>query len=497
MLLGPIFTLELVTSVRRLRYYLVRVVYGLILLIILWSCYLESPLNRRLPGEKVSVQETAQFANEFFSVFAVTQLVAVVLLTPAMIAGTIAQERERRTIEYLFASQLSNAEIVLSKFAARLLHVGCELLVGLPVLALAMLMGGIAPAHLLQTFALTLATLVAVGALSISLSVWAKRSREAVSGAYVILLAYLLVPPVAAALGSEFAWLSWIGDLGEILLEVNPFYVLMSSFWIGRGGAPSAWVDLIPLLLTYAGFTVVCLTWSVLRVRRVQRKAAGAVARRPRFSFRLIRPAMGDRAMLWKELFAESSALKLGWLAWVAAALLTAAATIPAVMMFIDYLYYNAWGRADDSLLEYTYVITVIAGLVGLLIVLIRAAGSVTAEKERDCWISLVSTPLTPAQIVWAKIAGSLYGARLLVAPLVLLHGMAFLVHPEFLLLIPGDGRDLGRAGAVRRGAGIALLLVVSHFGAGHGRIGGHGGLLRRRIPALLHPAVFWFGRGQ
>jgi ABC-type transport system involved in multi-copper enzyme maturation permease subunit len=106
-------------------------------------------------------------------------------------------------------------------------------------------------------------------------------------------------------------------------------------------------------------------------------------------------------------------------------------------MMFVDYLYYDPWGRADDTLLHHTYTVTVLVGLVGLLMVLVRAAGSITAEKERDCWTSLVSTPLSPAQIVWAKIAGSFYSTRLLAVPLILLYGMAVLVRPEFFLLVP------------------------------------------------------------
>ena len=56
-------------------------------------------------------------------------------MTPAVAAGGIASERQRRTIEYLFATDLSNGEIVLDKLCARLLTVGKLLLATLPVLA--------------------------------------------------------------------------------------------------------------------------------------------------------------------------------------------------------------------------------------------------------------------------------------------------------------------------------------------------------------------------
>ena len=65
----------------------------------------------------------AETAEEIFSTFLTTQVVAVLALTPAMVAGTIADEKQRKTLHYLLASQLSSLEIVGGKLAARLLHV--------------------------------------------------------------------------------------------------------------------------------------------------------------------------------------------------------------------------------------------------------------------------------------------------------------------------------------------------------------------------------------
>ena len=73
------------------------------------------------------------------------QLLAVLLIGPALAAGTIAQERERRTMEYLYATPLSNLEIIIGKLGGRVLQILYLVLSGVPVLALAMLLGGIAP----------------------------------------------------------------------------------------------------------------------------------------------------------------------------------------------------------------------------------------------------------------------------------------------------------------------------------------------------------------
>ena len=151
MLPGPIFNVELLTSARRARYFVIRAMYAAVLLIALGLVYqsYESLLFWRGGDD---IHAVAELSAAFFGVFAVLQLLAVMVLGPAMVAGTIATERERRTIEYLFASSLSNAEIVLGKLAARLVHVVYLVLAGVPILALMMLLGGIAPEALLVLY---------------------------------------------------------------------------------------------------------------------------------------------------------------------------------------------------------------------------------------------------------------------------------------------------------------------------------------------------------
>src|SRR5438270_324189 len=92
MLPGPVFNVELVTTARRARYYVVRVVYGLLLLFVLWQSY-HSYFSWRPEGE-VSIQEMSRFAQGTFYSFALTQLGAVLVLTPALLAGVIADERQ-------------------------------------------------------------------------------------------------------------------------------------------------------------------------------------------------------------------------------------------------------------------------------------------------------------------------------------------------------------------------------------------------------------------
>ena len=87
----------------------------------------------------------------------------MLLLTPAYVAPAIAEEKERRTLEYLFTSDLRNREIVLGKLAVRLGHIVLYILAGLPILCLTMRFGGVSIERILFAYILALGSMVATG----------------------------------------------------------------------------------------------------------------------------------------------------------------------------------------------------------------------------------------------------------------------------------------------------------------------------------------------
>ncbi len=72
----------------------------------------------------------------------------------------------------------------------------------------------------------------------------------------------------------------------------------------------------------------------------------------------------------------------------------------------------------------------------GLLLVTARAAGSITSEKERDCWDSLISTPLDARDIVWGKFLGNFWALRGVLFTLAVIWLPALTLRPEFLVAI-------------------------------------------------------------
>src|SRR5262249_36819352 len=137
-LFGPVLLYEVLRNARRGRYFLLRWLYavGLLLLLLwvhsMWNLHLRFTANPRPLDYKVQ----AELAEMFFAAFAVTQFVVVVALTPAYIAGGVAEEKERKTLEFLLATDLRNREIVFGKLVARAGNLALFVLTGLPILSL-------------------------------------------------------------------------------------------------------------------------------------------------------------------------------------------------------------------------------------------------------------------------------------------------------------------------------------------------------------------------
>lgn len=436
MLPGPIFNVELLTSARRTRYFFIRAIYATILLIALGLIYQSFTYN--FSRETVDIHTLARLGAAYFMTLSWLQLLAVVAMGPAMVAGTIATERERRTIEYLFASSLSNAEIVLGKLAARILHIVYLVLAGVPIMALMMLLGGIAPEGVLVLTIITLCTVLTIATLSIAISVWSARAREAVTRTYLLLFALLVLPPVFEAIirfSSVYRVFTWTNHQ---FLAANPFYILtgviVGASGTARGAAFGELFDFVRNQLILSFLLAALATWGVRRTHL--RESTKAAKRRWRLSH-WFRPAVGNRPMLWKEVFAEPAAAKLGWVGRIAASLIVIGVMIPTVYAFLYSIGPHASGRSHEEYLWYTAWMGTIIACGGLLLVAARAASSITSERERDCWMSLISTPLEPGEIVWAKIIGSVWSLRGVVALLLFLWGSAVLLSPQFLIAVP------------------------------------------------------------
>ncbi len=425
MLLGPVFTAEMVTAARRRRYFLLRLLFAAGLLLLLWTCCLGVRGGRDIGGE-LTLSESSELATAFFMSFSWITLGVTLLVVPAIAAGSIATERDRRTIEYLFATDLSNAEIVLAKLVAKLLLVGKLLIVALPVIAIFRLLGGI-PGDLLLAFYVILgSTSLLLVMLSLSISVWTTRARDAMTRVYLLLIAVLIIPTVL------WAWMRALQASGvglttiiDAILFVCEFFNSVNPLWVygqaigGGGGALGISLDtsaIWQMAGIHLAISAVLATISVLAVRRVHLNSISASKRETK-SRRTRR--VGERPMLWKECFAKSAATKLGWIGRAALILIVVVSMGITLTAFVSLIINsNQWQAPWEQFMGATATMSAMYGTGVVLLVGVRAAGLVSYEKERDCWLSLLSTPLSAGEIVGGKVVGNLYAFRWLPLPL-------------------------------------------------------------------------------
>ena len=412
MLLGPIFQVEMVAIARRRRYMLLRVVYGTLMLLILFSSYSTASLYARATQSQISIRAAQQLATTFFQSFNWLQMLAILAVGPAMVVGTIASERERRTIEYLFASDLSNQEIVLGKIIARLSLIGQFVLVGLPILFIFRLFGGISTNLLLSSYSLVASTALMLTALSICVSVWSPTTRDATTRVYGLLAMFLFIPWVLEFLGRTLFkdnsfWVTLITPVVNVLSKLNPLNFLIFSMRLQVDNTQL--IETIGLQLLVSASAIAIATVFVRRVHlRESSRGKKMVSRLKRDSSK----AVGNSPMIWKEVYSRSSSTKLGLIGRIAILILLLAVFLPLLYFVYEAYTYRGSGSFIRTIATGIGMLSIFIGCGMLILVAALAAGSVTTEKEHDCWLALLATPLTGREILWGKICGCLYAMR-------------------------------------------------------------------------------------
>src|SRR5215475_8337600 len=139
MLVGPVFTRELVTAPRRMRFYVAPALYVGGLLILTCTAWLLLIGTQQVR----TVGDMARFGASLFQFLAPLQLVLAVFFAAVATATAVAHEKDRRTLVLLLLTNLSNTELVLGKLFASLLNVLVLLAAGLPFFMLIALFGGV------------------------------------------------------------------------------------------------------------------------------------------------------------------------------------------------------------------------------------------------------------------------------------------------------------------------------------------------------------------
>ena len=509
-LFGPVFFFDLVRSTRRSNFALLRGVYLLAILVLLFLIYANtvdtgstSIWQILWKPVKVPLAEVARFGQSFFYVLVSGQFIAVVLLTPICAASAITEEKERRTLEYMLATELYDREIIFGKLASRLAYLILFVLTGLPVLSFLQFFGGVDPNLVVSAFIMTLMTMLSLTGISIVISVVSRRSRTAVFLTYVVVAGYFLlsscccaVPVPWLTLGNAFVAVSklFVSSRSDDILDGLPLMVFEYSFChlfmagicfqiatsrlrsratppLGRSLVEydSAWVRSAP----DGNDAGTIRSASLAEVGMAETDSATEYIKRKR-SARATDPSLWrvwNWPILWKELYAEpmfppgSAGKALLWAFWFLVALQG------AYLLLLSFTVAAATGDLGtftNGLARYAGAALSSAMFIGIVI---RAASTLTSERDRQTLDSLLTTPLDTKRILFEKWLGSVLCIRKLWFALLPIWGLGLFlngVHPlAFAMLLVAWCAYAGVA------AGIGMLFSLTSRNSLRAVIGG------------------------
>jgi ABC-type transport system involved in multi-copper enzyme maturation permease subunit len=475
-LFGPVLWYDAIRTGRRSRYIVLRCLYATAFLFILYWTYTSfissSPrvwpggsMARFRPSPILRQSDAAALAASFFYTFMKVQFLALIFFTPAYAAGAISEEKERKTMEFLLATDLRSREIVLSKLLSRLGSLALLVLTGLPILSILQFMGGVDPNLVLAGFAITGLSMISLASVSILISVYAKKTRTAIVLSYLVLLVYL-------ALASWTNRTPPATDVLTITFNLGNVFAVLSSLEANVAAGKDLALTVPGLVRDYAFFHIVlailCSALAVawLRVLSLKQYAAASAQSLSRRRFG-IRPQVGRLPVIWKEIFVEPG-LRLNWIGWLFLAGLlflsfylfvgsssqlfdqvlgrpgprygqSASRWAELRRLFDPWLTItNRWTRLSELFSPWVRIAGTIVASLMLVGVAVRASSAITGERDRETLDGLLTSPLDSHDILFGKWLGSLLGVRRAWLWLGLIWGIGLLtggLHPASLML--------------------------------------------------------------
>lgn len=392
---NPVLQRELLANLRAKRAFVLLFGY----LALLGSVvYLAWPAEQRI--DLANPEASRRLVNMFF----LGQYVLASLLAPSFAAGAIAGEKERKSYEMLVASPLPPGAILVGKLLASLAHLALLVFTSLPIVMLCLPLGGVSLYEVLAAYVALFASTALFGMISLACSSYFQRTAAA------LVVSYLLILPLA--LTGMF-------------------------FWTALSGSSASWrvfasLTIVPVVCfsTLAALLIVTSRRllhppdvgsegkEVVDADQEMRQAVGLVIQRGQFPDNLFAPAKRDdlladgaNPVFDKEM--RSEIFSQGTLMLRIVIQISMLLAIP--LMFI--CFYYAHPEWAPWYVNYVLLFNVLVGPV-------FSAGSVTSERERETLELLLTTTLSPWQILWAKLVSGLRVSSVLTM---------FLIWPLFL----------------------------------------------------------------
>jgi ABC-type transport system involved in multi-copper enzyme maturation permease subunit len=391
---NPVLQRELLVNLRTSRAFVLLFAYNALLGLVVFMAW---------PQEtQLDLTRNPQASRRLIDMFFLGQFILASMMAPSFTAGSITGEKERRTYEMLLANPLRPSAILLGKLLASMTHLAILIFASLPIVMLCLPLGGMSPYEVMAAYLALLLSVVTFGMISLACSSYFQRTSSA------LMVSYLLVLPLAL-LGVLF-WQVLAGE-GEV------------RFWLSVTLLPAAAVALFAVLFTYTTARLLhppdvgSEGKEVVDLDEETQKAVGLVIHRDQFPDRLFAPPkrtqlLSDHAnpVYDKEMHSEIFAQGTLMLRVVIQVSMVLAIPLMAFCLYI---------QPQHAPWYISYVV-----LFNMLVGPVFSAGSLTSERERQTLDLLLTTTISPWQILWGKLRSGLrvsgWLTRFLLWPLLL-----------------------------------------------------------------------------
>lgn len=395
---NPVLQRELLVNLRTFRSFILLFVYQGVLAAVVYFAWPNDSVRLDLTNNP---DQTRGLVDLFF----LGQYVLASLMAPSFAAGAITGEKERKTYEMLLASPLKPSGIVWGKLVAALTHLAILIFASLPVIMLCLPLGGVSIYEVLTAYVVLFCSVITFGMISVAAGSFFSRTSASLVVSYLIILILALLVITFWHMMSTFGQQRIIVSL--ILMPGIAAAITIPLFHITSARL------LYPPDMGSEGKEVVDL-------EQEAEKAIGLVIQRDQFPDRLFAPPKRDTLMqdgtnpvydkeMRSEIFGQ------GTLMLRLAIQISMILAIPLMALFL-YIYRSM----APWYISYVLLFNILVGPV-------FSAGSVTGERERQTLDLLLTTTITPWQILKGKLLSGLRVSSVL---------SSFLMWPVLLALI-------------------------------------------------------------
>ncbi|MEM9644645.1 MAG: ABC transporter permease subunit, partial [Planctomycetota bacterium] len=370
---NPVLQRELLVNLRTDKSFLLLAGYQIFLSLIVLAAW---PSDQRL-----DLTSNPASARQLVNLFFLGQYVIASLVAPSFAAGAISGEKERQTFEMLLASPMRPGAIVFGKMVAALLHLGLVVIASLPIIALCLPLGGVSFFEVIAAYLGLLISVVVFGAIGIFCSSYFTRTSNS------LVVSYLAILPLVMA--AVWFWTS-MESSGELRLKLT--VLVFPAFAIAA---------VLLMCATAAGRMLYPPDFGsegreVIDLESEAEDAIGLVIQPDQWPDRLFAPPKKNKLMaddanpvydkeIHTEIFSQGT-LMLRLVIQISMVL-----AIPLMGLFLFF-------QTDKATLFVVYVM-----VFNLLVGPVFLAGSMTSERERQTLDLLLTTTLTPWQILGGK----------------------------------------------------------------------------------------------